>query len=367
MISSANQTFRDLLEAAPDGILVVDDKGAIVLANARCRNLFGYDVADLIGKQVDMLVPNRVRAVHGKQRDGYFADPHLRSMGAGLNLECERADGTAMPVEISLSPFDYEGKRCAIAIVRDVTENRRLDRDLKQTIAELKRSNEELERFAYVASHDLQEPLRMVGGYVQLLKRRFGGKLDAEAQEYIDFAVDGVKRMQTLINDLLAYSRVTVKAQTWVQVSLNDVRDQALANLTASIAETGATVTSDPLPTVLGDRSQLVQLLQNLIGNAVKFHAPGAKPEVHLSARWEGTTCRLTIRDNGIGIDPQYADKIFVIFQRLHSRDAYAGTGIGLALCKRIAERHGGAIWFEAASGQGTQFHVTLSNQERRS
>jgi PAS domain S-box-containing protein len=361
---SEDQTFRDLLEAAPDGILVVADDGNVVLANARALALSGYSYADLVGKPVEQLLPAAKRAAHTKMRGSYFADPHMRPMGVGLDLTCQSADGRSIPVEISLSPFQYGGCRCAIAIVRDVTEARRIDRDLQRTVAELERSNQELERFAYVASHDLQEPLRMVSGYVQLLKRRSAGKVDAEGVEYIAFAVDGVKRMQILINDLLTYSRVTAKPQTLADVPLDAVRDLALANLAAAVAETGAVVTSDPLPTVRGDRVQLVQLLQNLIGNAIKFHAAGEKPEVHISAKTDGGVCQLSVRDYGIGIDPQYAEKIFVIFQRLHSREASPGTGIGLALCKRIAERHGGRIWFEPAPGRGTIFHVRLGNQE---
>lgn len=206
----------------------------------------------------------------------------------------------------------------------------------------------------------------MVSGYTQLLKRRYAGKLDPEAGEYIDFAVDGVKRMQTLINDLLTYSRVATRGRPFDRVALDEVRDQALANLTQAIADTGAVVESEPLPEVFGDRTLLVQLFQNLIGNAIKFHSAGVRPEIHLAWTWDETACHVVVRDNGIGIEPQYREKVFVIFQRLHTREQYPGTGIGLALAKKIVERHGGAIWFEPVPGRGTAFHFTLSNDEAR-
>lgn len=364
--AQSNQTFRDLLEAAPDGILVVGGDGRIILANARCTSLFGYDSKALIGELIEILVPEYIRNSHAALRDGYFHSPHTRPMGVGLDLTAARKDGSSVPVEISLSPFQFEGRPCAIAVVRDVTEIRRMDIELKHFNSELKRSNEELEKFAYVASHDLQEPLRMVSGYAQLLQRRYGDKLDTEAHEYIKFAVDGVKRMQTLINDLLSYSRLSSKGRSFSPVSLTDVLTQALANLQAVITETGATVTGYDLPVVYGDRSQLCQVFQNLIGNAIKFHRDATPPVIDVRARTDDTKVHIEVEDNGIGIDKDYADKVFVIFQRLHSRERYPGTGIGLAICKKIVERHGGEIWFESQPGRGSIFQFTLPKGESR-
>jgi signal transduction histidine kinase len=252
----------------------------------------------------------------------------------------------------------------ALQQARDDLERRVLERtrDLATQAQELARSNAELEQFAYVASHDLQEPLRMVASYTQLLARRYRGRLDADADEFIGFAVDGVVRMQALINDLLTYSRVGTQGKEFAPVDCEAVFDQAMHNLGATIDEKGATVTHGPLPVVLGDATQLVQLFQNLIGNGTKFHGK-EPPRVHVSAEKNGRDYRFSFSDNGIGIEPQYRDKIFVIFQRLHNRAQYPGTGIGLAICKKIVERHGGRIWVESRPGEGSNFQFTIPDR----
>ncbi|HEX8199856.1 MAG TPA: ATP-binding protein, partial [Isosphaeraceae bacterium] len=231
--------------------------------------------------------------------------------------------------------------------------------ELARRAEELARSNAELEQFAYVASHDLQEPLRVVGSFTQLLAQRYQGKLDAKADRYINFAVDGCQRMQRLIQDLLEYARITTRGRPPEPVDCQAVLARTLVDLGPAIAQAGATVTHDPLPTVAADPTQLGQVLLNLLGNALKFRSE-APPAVHVSARRLGPDWLVCVRDNGIGIDPQFAEQIFVIFQRLHGRDAYPGTGIGLALCKKIVERHGGRIWVESEPGAGSRFCFTL-------
>ena len=226
-------------------------------------------------------------------------------------------------------------------------------------VEELNRSNEELGQFAYIASHDLQEPLRMVASYTQLLSRRYKGKLDADADEFIAFAVDGASRMQRLIQDLLAYSRVGTKGRDLLDTSSEEALERALINLRGAIEESGALVTHDPLPPVLADETQLIQLFQNLVGNAIKYQSPGSVPQVHISVARNGEgKWMFAVKDNGLGIDPQYFEKIFGMFQRLHKREEFAGTGIGLAICKKIVERHGGSISVESQPGQGSTFRL---------
>jgi light-regulated signal transduction histidine kinase (bacteriophytochrome) len=241
----------------------------------------------------------------------------------------------------------------------EIEERAEIQRQLNRTVAELERSNTELEQFAYVASHDLQEPLRMVASYVQLLERRYADKLDDDAREFVAFAVDGATRMKRLINDMLTFSRVGTRARPFKPTDLNAVVDMVLANLKPTIEEQGATVNCEALPTVECDEMQLVQLLQNLVANGIKFRGDDP-PEVNIGVEVGDDEWVLTVRDNGIGIEPQYYKRIFVIFQRLHGKKEYTGTGIGLAVCKKIVERHGGRIWVESEPGKGAAFKFTL-------
>ena len=245
------------------------------------------------------------------------------------------------------------------ALQREVRERQRAEQVLAERSRELARSNAELERMAYVASHDLQEPLRMVASYVQLLERRYMGQLDADAHEFIGFAVDGARRMQALIDDLLTISRVDTKGRPLQRIDLGESLDAALRSLRICIDERHAVVHAGPLPAVLGDAAQLTQVFQNLLSNAVKFCQAGA-PRVEISARRDGALWRICVRDNGIGVPEEHRERIFGMFQRLHGRREYAGTGIGLAICQKVVERHGGTIWVEAAQGGGSAFMFTL-------
>ncbi|HET6763938.1 MAG TPA: ATP-binding protein, partial [Longimicrobiaceae bacterium] len=265
--------------------------------------------------------------------------------------------------EASISKLAVGGRRVYTAVLRDVSERRRAEEALSTQARELARSNADLEQFAYVASHDLQEPLRMVASYTQLLARRYRDRLDDDAREFIAYAVDGVTRMQALINDLLAYSRAGARTSPAAPADLNAVMERALVSLAAAIEESDAAVTYDALPRLPVDGSQIAQVLQNLIGNALKFRGT-EPPRVHVSAGHAGGAWTFSVRDNGIGIAPEFADRIWVIFQRLHSRAEYAGTGIGLAICKKIVERHGGRIWVQPAPGGGSDFRFTLPDTE---
>jgi PAS domain S-box-containing protein len=358
--------FRGILESAPDAMIIADAQGHIVLVNAETERLFGYRRGELIGQAVEILVPERFRGRHPQHRREYTAHPRTRSMGEGFDLSGLRKDNTEFAVEISLSPIETPEGTLISSAIRDVTARKEAQEILKHREAlerrseELKRSNDELQEFAYVAAHDLQEPLRMVASYTQLLAQRYKGRLDSDADEFIAYAVDGAQRMQLLIRDLLAYCRVGTTGKDLRETSSADALEQALLNLQGAIQESGGVVTHDPLPTVIADGAQLVQLFQNVVGNAIKYRRK-ERPRVHVSAKKNGgSEWIFSMQDNGIGIDPQYYEKIFVMFQRLHGRDEFSGTGIGLTLCKKIAERHGGRMWVESNPGQGSTFYFAL-------
>jgi light-regulated signal transduction histidine kinase (bacteriophytochrome) len=244
----------------------------------------------------------------------------------------------------------------------EIAERKRAESILAQQSAELARSNSELEQFAYIASHDLQEPLRMVASYVQLLERNYKNLFDAKGEEYIAYAVDGAKRMQMLINDLLAYSRVGTQGNEFALTDCAGVVGLTIKNLQKAIQESGATITCDPLPTVLADKMQLLQLFQNLLANAIKFRAE-QPPEIRITAKHTDSFWQFAVKDNGIGIEPRHFQRIFLIFQRLHNRRQYPGTGMGLAICKKIVDRHGGTIWPVSEPGLGTTFFFTLPDK----
>jgi PAS domain S-box-containing protein len=348
----AQELFRVAVEGSPSGLLMVDATGTIVLANHEVERLFGYSRAELLGQSVDLLVPEGMRAGHRQLSENFFVHPRARAMGAVRELIGRCRDGRHVPVEIGLNPISTDAGLVVLASIVDITER-------KRSQFELKRSNEELERFAYVASHDLQEPLRMVASYVQLLGKRYKGRLDADADEFIAYAAEGAVRMRRLIEDLLAFSRIGTRGATLQTTDTNAVLADAIANLRLAIEESGARIVSGALPKVEGDAGQLSHVFQNLLANALKFHGD-APPHVDISAVRQDEQWLFRVADSGIGIDKQYFERIFVIFQRLHGRDEYGGNGIGLSIARKIVERHGGRMWVESEPGHGATFLFTL-------
>ncbi len=356
-LAARERRLRTLFDSGIIGIIYWNMKGEIVDANDKFLEIVGYTRLDLREGRINWaaMTPPEYRALDE------HAVEELRATGIDTPYEKEfvRKDNTRVLVMIGAAMFD-EPRINGVAYVLDIMDRKRTEERLKRTVEELQRSNSELQQFAYVSSHDLQEPLRTVASYAELLSLKYKGKLDENADRYIAYAVEGANRMSALINDLLTYSRVGTQGSKFVPVDMNDVYQQAMDGLSRAIRESQAVISADSLPVVEGDETQLRQLVLNLLANAIRFRKAGVAPEVRVSAFREGPRYVFSIADNGIGIEPRFFERIFVIFQRLHTREEYPGTGVGLAICKRIVERHGGRIWVESKPGEGSTFFFTL-------
>ncbi len=361
-LRAASLYARTLIEASLDPLVTISSEGKITDVNKATEDVTGVPREQLIGSDFTEFFTDSDKARDGYERvlrEGQVTD-------YPLTIRSKSGKVTEVLYNATLYSNEAGQVQGVFAAARDITERKRLDEKLNETLLELQRSNKELEQFAYVASHDLQEPLRMVASYVQLLAQRNKGRLDRDSDEFIAYAVDGANRMQRLINDLLAFSRVGTRGKPFEPTDFKFALNEALTNLSISIEASHATITHDPLPTLTADPSQVVQLLQNLVGNGVKFHAQDS-PHIHVSAEKKQDEWVFGVHDNGIGIDPKYFSRIFNVFQRLHGMDDYPGTGIGLAICKKIVERHGGRIWVESTPGKGSVFYFTIPIRGERS
>jgi len=347
------RNYRELVQNANSAIIRWDKEGKVRFINEFAQNFFGYSAEEIVGKPVSILVPDSDSTGSDLSNLVTNIAKHPESNIKVLNENICR-DGRRVWMTWTNKPvYDAQGDLSEIlAVGIDITESKKME-------DELRRSNAELEQFAYVASHDLQEPLRTVAGMVTLLQRRYQGQLDKRADEYIGYAVDASDRMQQLINDLLDFSRVERKGKPFENTDTEAVFQNVLANLQTAIIESGANITHDPLPVVQADAGQLTRVLQNLVGNAIKFRGT-EMPKIHIKTDKIDSGWQFSVRDNGLGIDPQYFERVFQLFQRLHTRQKYPGTGIGLALCKKIIERHGGKIWIESELNHGSTFIFTL-------
>jgi len=364
-LRTSEAQLRSYLEAASQAILAVSAQGRIVLVNRSTEEMFGYGRDELLGRELELLLPHRYQSVHSAHRAGFFSEPRRRPMGRGTALWGRRKNGAEFPVEVGLSFVETGEGKLALGLISDVTERKRAADELAAAVGDLRRSNAELEQFAYVASHDLQEPLRMITSYLNLLERRSRGKLDADGEEFLRYAVDGAERMKRLIRDFLQFSRISRQALTLDPSPAAQMVTNALSNLTAAIDESRARVLVGELPVIPADPGLLTQVFQNLIGNAIKFRGKRA-PEIQISARCDNTEWVFSVRDNGIGIDPKHLSRIFQIFERLHEVSEYSGSGIGLAISKKVVERHGGRIWVESAPGSGSTFHFAIPSKTEK-
>ena len=354
--------FRGVVELSSDAVAIVDVAHMKIMeVNRGASGLLGFSQDELLERGLAIgfadVTDSRRRALFERL---VAQSPQARIVDA----ELRRKDGSMVSVQLTQQAVDDHGRWIVILTARDITERVESQRALERRVEELNRSNRELESFAYVVSHDLMEPLRMVASYAQLLDRRYRKHLDADANDFLGFIVDGARRMKRLLDDLLAYSRAGRVGGAPEDVAVDEVLDDVLDNLKVLIEEKSATIERHPLPVLRYGRTELTQLLQNLVGNALKFHAGSRAPRVRIDAHDDGTAWVFAVSDNGIGIAPEYFERIFVIFQRLHAREAYSGTGIGLAICRKIVERHGGRIWVESEPGAGTTFRFTVPHAQ---
>jgi PAS domain S-box-containing protein len=371
----AEEKFRNLLEAAPDPIVIVNEAGLIQLVNAQTVKMFGYTRDEMVNQKVCMLMP-MLMPLRLEVIELIKSTEHQTGSPSQISIKEElmgtRKTGEIFPVEVCLSPLVTEEGLSLSAAIRDISEkklmektireaNITLERKVQQRTAELERKNKELEQFAYVASHDLQEPLQTTSGFVQLLRKQYHSRLDPTADQYIDYVVQASGRMKTLIKDLLDYSRIG-RGNESHQVDCAVIVQEVLADLHNVIVENGVTIKTAPLPLLYNAYpTELKSLFQNLVSNSIKFRKPGITPVLHIEAKQANGFWLFSVKDNGIGIEDQYLERIFVIFQRLHNRSTYDGSGIGLAHCKKIAELHGGKIWVQSEPGVGSTFYFTIA------
>jgi len=354
--AAAAKTAKETIESMMDPVVITDLLGNITQFNNAFTDLLGYN-SEMIGECPTKIV---IEKDAPKVQKGI---KECISTGFVKNFECTAMSKNKKEIlvlfNISLLKNSADNPIGLILVARDITERKEAEQKLRETLKDLERSNADLEQFAYVASHDLQEPLRMVASFLQLLERRYKKKIDEDADEFIAYAVDGANRMQQMINDLLQYSRVGTRGKPFEQTDSKIALDFAIRNLSVAIKENDVVITHDALPIIMADSTQLIQLFQNLIGNAIKFRRD-EPPKIHVSSKRKGNEWIFSVKDNGIGIESKYFDRIFLIFQSLHNKISYPGSGIGLSICKKIVERHGGRIWVESQPGKGSTFYFSI-------
>jgi len=366
--------FRNLLESAPDSIVIVNRSGRIELVNAQTEKLFGYSREEIVGQLVEMLIPSRFHSRHAGNREAYSQSPQPRPMGVGLDLCGLRKDGTEFPVEVSLSPLETSEGTLISSAIRDVSERRRneeqiqrLNSELQRRLAQLGIVNEELESFSYSVSHDLRAPLRHIDGFARILKDEHAANLSEEGKRYLERVLGAANHMGHLVDDLLNLARIGRKEMVREKVQLKDVVRRAIAEMAPETQGREIEWRIGPLPEIECDPGLARQALSNLLSNAAKFTRTRNPAVIEIGSRQMNGRKAIYVRDNGVGFDPKYADKLFGVFQRLHRQDEFEGTGVGLATVRRIIRRHGGEVWAESKPGCGTTFTFTFEPQVQNS
>ncbi|MFP6611981.1 MAG: ATP-binding protein [Pirellulales bacterium] len=363
-LKRSDQRFAAILNASLDCIITIDADGCILDLNPAAERMLGFSRDEALSQDMgDLLLDEKSRKRLRRNVEQYQNRGEGSMLGTRIELTAIRKSGEPFIAEMATQPIPMHGTLVFTVFLRDITTRRRAEEELKRYSTDLERSNQDLDQYASIVSHDLLAPLRAVTSFCELLKRHYGGQLDETADEYIQFIVEGSERMRTLVQDLRTYARVATEAKPLERLDCQAVIRRVLNDLDTEIYESEANVTNDPLPVVMADKTQLTQLFQNLIANAIKYRSE-EPPQIHISAKNEQTVWRFSVQDNGIGFEQKFADRVFQIFRRLHSdEENYSGTGIGLAICKRIVERHQGEIGVESNPGDGSHFYFTLPTE----
>lgn len=360
---ASEELIHTIFKNAPDAIVIINEEGKIEEWNPRSETIFGWTANEVIGKYLhDVIIPERFREAHLKGMKHFMKTKEGPVLNTMRELPALRKGNIEFDAGISISPMLIQNKYFFIGFIRDITKRKKAEAELKQKSEELTHTNKELEQFVYVASHDLQEPLRTISNFVGLIEDKYSKKLDKDADQYLKFIVTATSKMQNLIKDLLDYSRIG-RNITFIEVDCNNILKEVIAEMNASIKESNAKITYATLPILKGNDIKLKQLFQNLISNAIKFRKKNTTPEIIITVEKKDTEYLFAIKDNGIGIEENSINKLFVLFQRLHSDAEYPGTGIGLATCQKIVTLHGGKIWVESKLGVGSTFYFTISKK----